>query len=118
MNFINQRIHWESVSSPEHSSTLVAFTHVCQIINKFQDFHFEKSSILENSVFPFTNFCYLKFIFFQNFSISENNIIHVKVAKVVGKLGLFGVFYVFQVFSSDGGSCIETIMGTWFTISC
>ncbi len=78
MNFINQRIHWESVSSPEHSSTLVAFTHVCQIIN----------------------------------------IIHVKVAKVVGKLGLFGVFYVFQVFSSDGGSCIETIMGTWFTISC
>jgi len=46
------------------SSTLVAFTHVCQIINKFQDFHFEKSNILENSVFPFTTFCYLIFILF------------------------------------------------------
>jgi hypothetical protein len=55
---------------------------------------------------------------FQNFSISENNIINVEVAKVVGKLGLFVVLYVFQVFSSDGGSCIETIMGTWFAISC
>jgi len=54
----------------------------------------------------------------QNFSISENNTMNAKVAKVVGKLGLFGVFYVFQVFSSDGGSYIETIMGTWFAISC
>jgi hypothetical protein len=38
---------------------------------------------LKDSVFSFTKICALKKIFFENFSISENNVISVEAVKVL-----------------------------------
>jgi hypothetical protein len=54
------------------------------INNSFWKIHFNKWNILKYSLLSFTIFFDLEEIIFENFKISENNIISVELAKVLG----------------------------------
>ncbi len=55
-----------------YSSTLATLTHVCQTINSFKNFHFDKHNILEDSIFFFTKKCSCNYFLGKFFIISEN----------------------------------------------
>ncbi len=74
-------VSFANEESKKYHNTLVVSTHVCEIILKFCNFHFDEYNIVEGSIFFFTNFCYLKK--FKNFNIFENNTISVEFAKVI-----------------------------------
>jgi hypothetical protein len=61
-----------------YCSTRVASTHVCWIINYFENSMSDKN-ILEYSLFSFTKLGSLTKIFIENFNISANNVISVEV---------------------------------------
>jgi len=67
-----------------YRTTLALSTHVHRIINSFWKIHFNKCNIPKYALLSFTIFFDLKEIIFENFNISENNIISVKLAKVLG----------------------------------
>jgi hypothetical protein len=53
-------------------------------MNLFWKIHFNKWNIPKYSLLSFTIFFDLEEMIFENFNISENNIISVKLAKVLG----------------------------------
>jgi hypothetical protein len=65
-------------------STLAISTHVHQMINWFWNIHFNKWNIFKYPLFSFTIFFDFKEIILENIKISENNIISVELAKVLG----------------------------------
>jgi hypothetical protein len=67
-----------------YCNTWAALTYVCLLINQFLDFISRSRILLKTQYFPSESFVIEKKI--KVFNISENNIINVKVAKVVGYL--------------------------------
>jgi len=65
-----------------YRSTLAISTHVHQIINSFWKIHFNKWNIPKYPLLSFTIFFDSERNIFENFSISENKIISVQLAKV------------------------------------
>jgi hypothetical protein len=67
-----------------YGSTLAISTHVCWIIN-FENFISTKFEIFLNiHYYPSQYFFDLEEIIFENFNNSENNVISVELAKVLG----------------------------------
>ncbi len=66
-----------------YCSTLAILTHVYWIIYLFWNNHFKKWNIFKYLVFSFIIFFDLEEIIFENFNISENNIISVELAKAL-----------------------------------
>ncbi len=80
--FVSNQFHW-CFQSFIYCSTLAILTHVYWIIYLFWNIHFKKWNISKYLLFSFIIFFDLEEIIFENFNISENNIISVELAKVL-----------------------------------